>query len=107
LKGEMLLYIELSQILIAEFEQEGFSNNADLVNRRIISLVQSKAMLDNTIAMMDMNKQKCDLFIDNIDNVVNIMVPMLLNKMSLTSDANSSSDYSDLSEEIVNKLRKQ
>lgn len=104
LKNDMVIYIEVAQLLITEFTNEGFDVHVDYVNRRIISLFQSKAMLDNTIAMIELNIQKCRIYMDNIDSVVNVLIPTLLTKMKLKDYLNDTS-YQELSSQIVEKLK--
>jgi hypothetical protein len=103
LREEMSLYIEVAKLLASEFEAEGFHANVDLINRRINSLFSSNAVLETSIGIVKLNSQKLSLYGDNIDNILNVLMPTLLTKISLsqTDDA----DYLRLSEQIIQKLK--
>ena len=103
LRAEMMMYIEVAKLLITEFESEGFSANIDLINRRISSLFNSNAVLETAIGIAKMNIQKLSLYGDNIDNILNVLMPTLLTKMSLAQT--NDEDYIILSEQIVQKLK--
>jgi hypothetical protein len=99
----MQVYIDVAQLLIVEFEAEGFTSNIDLVNRRITSLFNSKAVLDTAVGIINMNQNKLSLYQSNILDTVHVLIPTLLTKMSLS--LTDDSDYQLLSEQIVQKLR--
>jgi hypothetical protein len=103
LRSEMMMYIEVAKLLIAEFEAEGFMSNIDLINRRISSLFNSNAVLETAIGIAKMNIQKLSLYGDNIDNILNVLMPTLLTKMSLAQT--NDEDYIILSEQIIQKLK--
>lgn len=101
---EIDIYIDVAQLLIKEFTDEGFMGNVDLVNRRIASLIQSKAILNTAIGVVMMHEQKLSLYAENIDNIINILIPTLLTKMTLKDYANDV-EFQQISEQIVSRLK--
>jgi hypothetical protein len=102
--NEMELYIEIIQVLKDEFETEGFVENIDLIHKRTISLIQSKTMLMSTINMVEMYKQKSDLYIDHIDNTVNLLIPTIIVKMS-ADNYSDDIEFQQLSDKLLNTLK--
>jgi hypothetical protein len=102
LRAEMMMYIEVSKLLIAEFEAAGFMANIDLINRRIISLMNSNTVLETSLVMLKMQKDKLIILGNNIDEVINVLVPTLLSKLTMENFNDSS--FRELSNIIIAKL---
>ena len=103
LRTELHVYIEVLKLLNDEFVLKQQNNNIDLVNRRISSLNQSRIIIDTAYNMIKAQQNKMALLQDTIDNVVNILVPILLNKMTFEDMRDSS--FHDLSQDIIRKLQ--
>lgn len=103
LRVELHVYIEVLKLLNDEFSVMQQNNNIDLVNRRISSLNQSRIIIDTAYNMIKSQQNKMALLQDTIDNVVNILVPILLNKMTFEDMRDSS--FHDLSQDIIRKLQ--
>jgi hypothetical protein len=103
LRTELHVNIEVLKLMLEEFSIKDQTNNIDLVNRRISSLNQSRIIIETASNMIKAQESKMALLQDTIDNVVNILVPILLNKMTFEDMRDSS--FHDLSQDIIKKLQ--
>ena len=102
LKIEIDLYVDFCKILKEEFSMEGFECNNDLLNRRIESLVNSSVLLSTTKTIIESYKKKLLNLEDNIDNVINILIPLYISKLKLSQIDDK--ELNNLGELIVSKL---
>lgn len=102
LKTEILIYIDVAKLLLQEFTNEGFILNIDPMNTRLISLYQSNTIIDTSIQILKMNSSQLKNYSDNIDNTVNILLPVLINKINLDT---IDTEFLDLSNTIIDKLK--
>lgn len=105
LKDEINIYVDFCKILKEEFLIEGFECNNDLLNRRIESLINSSVLLSTTKTIVESYKKKLLNLEDNIDNVINILIPLYISKLKLSQIDDK--ELNKLSELIVNKLIKE
>lgn len=95
-------YLDFLTFFENDLNREGFDCNINLIRSRKENILTSSVMFATTKMILKTQKDKIYLLSDNIDNVVNILIPTYISKLKISELGDTS--LNELAETIVQKL---
>lgn len=103
LTQKILFYIDFFNFFEKDIIKEGFECNVDFIKNRLENVLISSTMFATTKQILLTQRDRVYMLIDNIDNVINILIPTYISKLKISELGDNS--LNELSNTIINKLR--